>query len=41
MLAEELSRVCDGKVVVMRPGRVEVKGNYSGRVREWLVRLGF
>lgn len=40
-LAEELSRVCDGNRVSIRPGRVEVKGNYRGRVAEWLQRLGF
>jgi hypothetical protein len=25
----------------VRPGRIEVKGNYRGRVTEWLQRLGF
>lgn len=40
-LAEEMSRVCDNNPVTIRPGRVEVKGNYRGRVAEWLQRLGF
>ena len=40
-LAQELSVVCDGRPVDVRPGRVEVKGNYRGRVTEWLLRLGF
>jgi translation initiation factor 1 (eIF-1/SUI1) len=40
-LAAELSRVCDNRPVIIRPGRVEVKGNYRGRVCEWLARLGF
>lgn len=40
-LAREMSKVCDHRVVTIRPGRVEVKGNYRGRVDEWLKRLGF
>lgn len=40
-LAEEMSRVCDNRPVTIRPGRVEVLGNYRGRVAEWLQRLGF
>ena len=40
-LAAELSRVCDNRPVIIRPGRVEVKGNYRGRLCEWLARLGF
>lgn len=40
-LAAEMSRVCDDRVVTVRPGRIEVKGNYRGRVTEWLQRLGF
>lgn len=40
-LAEEMSRVCDNRPVAIRPGRVEVVGNYRGRVSEWLQRLGF
>lgn len=40
-LAQEMSRVCDGKEVTIRPGRVEVVGNYRDRVEEWLLRLGF
>lgn len=39
--ATEMSKVCDGRPVTIRPGRVEVKGNYRGRVEEWLKRLGF
>jgi large subunit ribosomal protein L49 len=40
-LADEMSRVCDNMPVAVRPGRIEVKGNYRGRVTEWLQRLGF
>jgi hypothetical protein len=40
-LADEMSRVCDNMPVYVRPGRLEVKGNYRGRVTEWLQRLGF
>lgn len=40
-LAMEMSRVCDNQPVMVRPGRVEVVGNYYGRVYEWLTRLGF
>lgn len=40
-LADELSLVCDGAAVECRPGRLQVKGNYRGRVTEWLLRLGF
>lgn len=40
-LAHELSKVCDCREVTIRPGRVEVVGNYCGRVTEWLQRLGF
>jgi hypothetical protein len=41
LLAQEMSRVCDDNLVLVRPGRIEVKGNYRGRVTEWLQRLGF
>ncbi len=41
VLAEEMSKVCDNKLVSVRPGRIEVNGNYCGRVKEWLLRLGF
>lgn len=40
-LADEMSKVCDDRPVTIRPGRVEVVGNYRGRVAEWLQRLGF
>lgn len=40
-LADELSLVCDGAPVDVRPGRLQVKGNYRSRVTEWLLRLGF
>lgn len=41
VLAEEMSRVCDNRPATIRPGRIEVVGNYRGRVSEWLQRLGF
>lgn len=40
-LALEMSKVCDNRPVTVRPGRIEVVGNYRGRVHEWLQRLGF
>lgn len=40
-LAEEMSRVCDERPVTIRPGSVQVVGNYRARVEEWLSRLGF
>lgn len=40
-LAEELCKVCDGRPVTMRPGRLEVKGNFKPEVMAWLLRLGF
>lgn len=40
-LAEEMSRVCDDKPVTIRPGSIQVVGNYRARVEEWLLRLGF
>lgn len=40
-LALEMSKVCDNRPVTVRPGRIEVVGNYCGRVQEWLQRLGF
>ncbi|KAI0561658.1 Ribosomal protein L49/IMG2 [Gracilaria domingensis] len=40
-LAEEMSRICDDRPVTIRPGSVQVVGNYRARVEEWLLRLGF
>lgn len=40
-LASDMSKVCDNRVITIHPGRVEVKGNYRGRIEEWLKRLGF
>lgn len=40
-LAEELCKVCDGRPVTVRPGSLEVKGNFKPEVMAWLLRLGF
>ncbi|GAB0497818.1 hypothetical protein MMPV_009155 [Pyropia vietnamensis] len=40
-LAEELCKVCDGRPVTVRPGSLEVKGNFKPEVIAWLLRLGF
>lgn len=33
--------MCDGRPVTVRPGRLEVKGNFKPEVLSWLLRLGF
>lgn len=40
-LRMEMSKVCDGKEVVLRPGRLEVVGDHATAVKKWLVGLGF
>lgn len=40
-LASEMSKVCGGKQAVIRPGRIEVAGDYLHPVKQWLVGLGF
>jgi large subunit ribosomal protein L49 len=40
-LRSEMSKVCEGKEVVIRPGRLEVSGDYSHEVKKWLTGLGF
>ncbi|KAI9917118.1 hypothetical protein PsorP6_012700 [Peronosclerospora sorghi] len=40
-LRDELSKVCGGKQVSVRPGRLEVVGDYVKEIRTWLVGLGF
>ena len=40
-LSSELSKVCKGKEIKVRPGRMEVKGDYSKDIKQWLVGLGF
>ena len=37
----EMQRVCDGKEVEIRPGKLIVNGNYHWRVKLWLAQLGF
>lgn len=36
-----MSKVCEGREVAIRTGRLEVKGRYIKEVREWLAGLGF
>uniref|UniRef100_A0A7S1TH73 Large ribosomal subunit protein mL49 n=1 Tax=Compsopogon caeruleus TaxID=31354 RepID=A0A7S1TH73_9RHOD len=40
-LREDMSRICGGKNVTVRPGRLEVKGNYREELKTWFTRLGF
>lgn len=35
-----MSKVCDGKEVRIRIGRLEVDGNYSQRLKRWIIGLG-
>ena len=40
-LRDEMSKVCEGKRVTARPGRLEVVGDHAVDIRKWLVGLGF
>lgn len=40
-LVNDMSIVCDGADVEIRPGKLIVKGNYHWRLKLWLSRLGF
>ncbi|TMW69467.1 hypothetical protein Poli38472_001623 [Pythium oligandrum] len=40
-LQAEMSKICGGKDVVLRPGRLEVTGDHASEVKKWLVGLGF
>ncbi|OQS03100.1 hypothetical protein THRCLA_04593 [Thraustotheca clavata] len=40
-LRDELSTVCDGSPVISRPGRLEVVGDYSTKIKQYLTGLGF
>lgn len=40
-LASEFSKIADGKVVRIKPGHLEVDGNYVMRTKKWLIGLGF
>lgn len=39
-LKEEMEKVCGAQVMV-RPGKLIVTGNYSMRLKKWLIGLGF
>lgn len=39
-LKAEMEKVCDGKEVTVRPGKLVVDGNYVLRVKKWLTGLG-
>ena len=40
-LRAEMTKVCGGKEVVLRPGRLEVVGDFYNDVKKWLTGLGF
>jgi len=40
-LQSEMSKVCDGAYVTIRPGKLVVDGNYHARLKIWLSGLGF
>jgi large subunit ribosomal protein L49 len=40
-LRQEMTKVCGGKEVKARPGRLEVTGDYATEVKKWLTGLGF
>ncbi|KAF1336579.1 hypothetical protein FI667_g520, partial [Globisporangium splendens] len=40
-LRTEMSKVCLGKEVIVRPGRLEVVGDHVGDLKKWLTGLGF
>nr|CCA24515.1 conserved hypothetical protein [Albugo laibachii Nc14] len=40
-LQSEMSKVCGGKDVIARPGRLEVVGDHLMDLRKWLTGLGF
>jgi large subunit ribosomal protein L49 len=39
-LRDEMQKVC-GTEVIVRPGKLIVNGNYSMRLKKWLIGLGF
>ena len=41
LLRDEMEKVTDGVEVRIRPGRLEVDGNYEKRLKKWLIGLGF
>ena len=40
-LVEDIQKVCDGKIVNVRPGKVVVDGNYHMRLKKYLAGMGF
>eukprot|EP01138_Halocafeteria_seosinensis_P000185 gb/GECG01000191.1/.p1 GENE.gb/GECG01000191.1/~~gb/GECG01000191.1/.p1 ORF type:complete len:162 (+),score=10.76 gb/GECG01000191.1/:1-486(+) len=40
-LRQAVSEICDGRPVIQRPGRLELKGDYSKPLKDYLARLGF
>jgi hypothetical protein len=40
-MQSDMSKVCDGKEVIIRPGKLVVEGNYHARCKMWLAGLGF
>lgn len=40
-LKADLEVVCGGEPAIVRPGKLVVNGNYSLRVKRWLLGLGF
>ena len=40
-LVEDIQKVCDGRIVNVRPGKVVVDGNYHMRLKKYLAGMGF
>ena len=40
-LAEELEIVCGPTEINIRPGRIEIKGDHTRKIKMWFERLGF
>ena len=40
-LVADMEKVCDGKEIIQRPGKLVVDGNYHMRLKKWLSGLGF
>ena len=40
LLKSEMEKVT-GKTVTIKPGKLIVEGNYTGRLKMWLIGLGF
>eukprot|EP00741_Cyanophora_paradoxa_P019551 tig00021127_g18873.t1 len=41
LLAKDMSEVCYGSFVEVRPGYLRVQGDFATEIKEWVRRLGF